>query len=34
MQIEKSLINDRLRFSRAHEKFRIPSIYNFAVIYP
>ena len=34
MQIEKALINDRLRISKVSEKFRITTIYNFAVIYP
>ena len=34
MQIEKSIINDRLRVSKMSWKFRIPTIYNFAVIYP
>ena len=34
MQIEKALINDLLRVSKVSWKFRIPSIYNFAVIYP
>ena len=34
MQIEKALIDNRLRFSKASWKFRIPTIYNFAVIYP
>ena len=29
MQIEKVLINDRLRVSKVPEKFRIPTIYNF-----
>ena len=33
MQIEKSLINDRLRVSKVLRKFRIPTIYNSAVIY-
>ena len=33
MQIEKSLVNDRLRVSKVSWKFRIPNIYNFAVIY-
>ena len=32
-QIEKALINDRLRVSRINQKFLIPTIYNFAVIY-
>ena len=30
MQIEKALINDRLRVSRVSWKFRIPNIFNFA----
>ena len=34
MQIEKALINDRLRVSKVSWKFCIPTIYNFAVIYP
>ena len=34
MQIEKPLINDRLRVSKIFWKFRIPNIYNFAGIYP
>ena len=33
MQIDKQLINDRLPVSNI-SKFRIPTIYNFAVIYP
>ena len=33
MQIEKALINDRLRVSKVCRKFRILTIYNFAVIY-
>ena len=32
--IEKVLINDRLRVSKASWKFRIPIIYYFATIYP
>ena len=32
--IEKVLINDRLRVSKASWKFRIPTIYYFATIYP
>ena len=32
MQIEKALINDRLRVSKVSWKFRTPTIYNFAVI--
>ena len=31
MQIEIALINDRLRISKVSWKFRIPTIYNFAV---
>ena len=34
MQIEKALINNRLRVSKVSGKFRIPTIDNFAVIYP
>ena len=34
MQIEKSLKNDYLSVSNVSWKFRIPSIYNFSVIYP
>ena len=34
MQIEKARINDRLPVSKVSWKFRIPTIYNFAVIYP
>ena len=33
-QIEKALIIDRLRVSKVSWKSRIPTIYNFAVIYP
>ena len=33
-QIEKPLINDCLRVSKISWKFCIPTIYNFAVIYP
>ena len=33
MQIEKALINDRLRLSKVSWKFRIPTIYSFTVIY-
>ena len=33
MQLEKALINDRLYVSKVSGKFRIPTIYNFAVIY-
>ena len=34
MQFEKPLINDRLRVSKLSGKIRVPTIYNFAVIYP
>ena len=34
MLIEKALVNDRLRVSKISWKFRIPTIYYFAVIYP
>ena len=34
MQIEKALMNDHLRVLKVSLKFRIPTIYNFAVIYP
>ena len=34
MQIEKALMNDRLRIFKASWKFRIPFIDNFAIIYP
>ena len=34
MQIEKPLINDRLCVSKISWRFRIPTIFNFAVIYP
>ena len=34
MQIEKALINDRLHVSEVSWKFRNPTIYHFAVIYP
>ena len=34
MQIEKALINDRLRVSKISLKFCTPPIYKFAVIYP
>ena len=34
MQIEKTPINDRLRVLKVSGKFRIPTIYNFPVIYP
>ena len=33
MQIEKALIIDHLRVSKVSRKFRIPTIYNFVVIY-
>ena len=33
MQIEKTLINDRFRVWKVFWKFRILTIYNFAVIY-
>ena len=33
MQIEKALKNDPLRVLKISRKFRIPAIYNFAVIY-
>ena len=33
MQIEKELINDRLRVSKVSRKFRIATISNFKVIY-
>ena len=33
MQIEKTWKNDRLRVSKVMWKFRIPAIYNFAVVY-
>ena len=33
MKIEKAMINDRLRVSKVQWKFRIPTVYNFAVIY-
>ena len=33
MQIEKALINYRLRVSQVFRKFRLPAIYHFAVIY-
>ena len=32
MKIEKSLVSDRLRDSKASQKFRVSN--NFAVIYP
>ena len=34
MQIEKALINDNLRVSKVSWKFRIPTAYNSAEIYP
>ena len=34
IQIEKVLINDRLRISKVSWKFRTPTIYNFEVIDP
>ena len=34
MQIEKALTIDRSCVSKVFRKFRIPTIYNFAVIYP
>ena len=34
MQIEKALINDHLSVSKISWKLRIPTIYNFTVIYP
>ena len=34
MRIEKALINDKLNVSKLSWKLRIPTIYNFAVIYP
>ena len=34
MHIEKALINDCTHVSKVPWKFRIPTIYNFAVIYP
>ena len=33
-QIEKTLMNDHIRASEVFWKFRIPTIYNFAVIDP
>ena len=33
MQIEKALINDRLRVLKVSWKFRISAIFNFAVIH-
>ena len=34
MKIDKALINDCLRVSKVSWKFHIPTIYNFAVVYP
>ena len=34
MQMEKALINDRFRVSKVSRKLCIPTIYNFAVIFP
>ena len=34
MQIKKALIKHRLHVSKVSGKFRIPTIYSFAVIYP
>ena len=34
MQIEKTLINDHVGVSKVLLTFSIPTIYNFAVIYP
>ena len=34
MQIEKALINDRLRILKVYWKFLILTIYNSALIYP
>ena len=34
MRTEKALINDRVRVLKISWKFRIPTINNFAVIYP
>ena len=34
MQIEKAKINDGLSVSKVSWKFRIPTVYNFGVIYP
>ena len=33
MHIEKALINDRLRVLKVSWKFRIPTVFNFTVIY-
>ena len=34
MQSEKALTNDRVSVLKVSREFRIPTIYNFAVIYP
>ena len=34
MQTEKALMNVRLYVSKVSWKFRIPTMYNFAAIYP
>ena len=34
MQTEKTQINDHLSVSKVFRKFRIPTIFNFALIYP
>ena len=34
MQIEKELVNDRLQVWKVSWKLRIPTMYNFDVIYP
>ena len=34
MQIEEALMNDRLRVSKVSGKLHIPTIYNFAILYP
>ena len=34
MQTEKALMNVRLSVSKVSWKFRIPTMYNFAAIYP
>ena len=34
MQIEKALINDRLLVSKVSWKFRMPTIFDFAVSHP
>ena len=33
-KLKKALTNDHLRVSKVPWKFHIPTIYNFAVIYP